>query len=200
MVRREEILGEALERCLTEMYKRSQPSIAWKKIKELFESGYYNDENRFFDQHYLSVEEYDEIVKSFISAYCMQNLFKEHCDLVYDYLENGGYKDVFEKETEDGPTLRKVERTEKLSEVVGEENAKKCLELISLCRNFFRGEIDETTFRVNVMNFAPSTDKEAVQKYWDEQGKKVVIKDRCLDEYGEWVYVKKTKKTKKQEE
>ena len=199
MVTREEILLEAVEKCLTEMYKKSQPSISWKKIKELSQSGYYGDENRFFEQHYLPEDEYEDIVESYVSAYNMKDMFKEYCDLVYDYLENGGYKDVFEPEFEGGPNVRKIHPTPKLIDVIGEENTNKCLELIKFCRNFYRGEIDETTFRFNVMNFSPSSNKEDVQNYWKEQGKNVVIKDRCLNEYGEWDYVKKSKKTKKQE-
>ena len=184
---REDILNEAMDRCLTEMYKRAQPSISWKKIKELTERGVYNVGNQFMDQHYLSKEEYVDILNEYILAYNIHYPFKEHCDTVYHYLKDGGRKDEIVIE-DNLPPKRVIVDTPKLSDVIGEENAQSVFELIESCKNYFRGEANETGFRFNVMNYSPSSNKQAVQNYWKGKGKRVKIKERFFDEETEeWI-------------
>lgn len=187
MIKREDILNEAVDRCLTEMYKRAQPSISWKKIKELTERGVYNVGNQFIDQHYLSKEEYTDIINEYIAAYDLHNPFKENCDTVSKYLKDGGRRDVIIRE-DNLPPRREIEDTPKLSDAIGDENAQVVLDLVDACRNYFRGEGSETGFRFNVMNYSPSSNKEAVQAFWKAKGKKIKIKDRYFDEESEeWV-------------
>ena len=51
------------------------------------------------------------------------------------------------------------------------------LDLISKCKNFYIRNGDENTFRINVMNSSPTSNKQTVIDYWKSQGKDIEIKD-----------------------
>lgn len=189
------VLSDAIEKCLTEMYDKAQPSISWDEIKRLSKEGVYNQENSFINQHYLPNEEYAEIVDKYVYAYGFKNRFQENCDAVLDYLMNGGHKDKYiESYTDENgnyhPGYRSYEKTPKLRDVIGEEHAEKCAELIKDCKDFYDRNRTEVSFRFSVMNYSPTSNIETARRYWENKDKNVVIKERFFNEdEEEWQYV-----------
>lgn len=182
---RNNILEEGINRCLHEMYKRAQPSINWYKILKETKQGKLNRKDNFIYHHYLHPDEYKDILEEYIGAYRADNEWKSNIQLVYDYLKNGGTKVVYKsKDSKD------YEKTSKLADVIGEENANKVFELLKDCEDFYRGGTDEFYFKFNVMNYSPTSNKEEVQNYYTKQGKNTIIYDRVIDPYTyEWVSV-----------
>lgn len=193
------ILERAVEECLDEMYRKSQPSITWEEVLKGHKEGKYNENNTVIDQHYLSQDEYTDIKERYMHMYNIHNDWKDDADLMIDYLEKGGTKDKYipaiTDETGYHPGHRGYEKTPKLidalKEFLSEEDAQKAtdkvLELMNECKNFYRGDREESDFTFSVLNYSPTCNKEAVQEFW---GDKVKIYDRRMDpEVGEFVDV-----------
>ena len=93
MITRQDILEQAVHKCLAEMYKWAQPSI---DIDKLIKSGYKDTrENPLYERHYLSYDNYKYIVDRFIEAYGMTDKWDDTFDLIYKYLIEGGLKDKY---------------------------------------------------------------------------------------------------------
>lgn len=186
-ISRNGLLSEAIERCLSEMYDKAQPSVSWEELKQLSREGVYNDKNSFIDQHYLSQDEYIEIIDKYIYAYNLKNPFQGNCDLVIEYLTKGGMKDKYIPQHTDEkghwhPRYRSYEETPKLADVIGEENAQKCIELITECKNFYNKNSMEVSFRMSVMNYSPSSNIETVREFWKEKDESVIIREKVYNE------------------
>ena len=193
------ILERAVEECLDEMYRKSQPSITWEEVLKGHEEGKYSENNTVIDQHYLSQDEYTDIKERYMHMYNIHNDWKDNADLMIDYLEKGGTKDKYipaiTDETGYHPGHRGYEKTPKLidalKEFLSEEDAQKAtdkvLELMNECKNFYRGDAEENSFSFTLMNYSPNSCKDKVQEFW---GDKVKIYDRRMDpEVGEFVDV-----------
>ena len=57
-VSRKEILEQAVHDCYKEMYAKAQPSIDWDQIVQEFKEGKRDKDERVYEQHYLSQDEY----------------------------------------------------------------------------------------------------------------------------------------------
>ena len=198
---RRDVLSEAVEKCLDKMYQCSQPPISWQELLQGCKDGKYNDDNPFIYQHYLSMEEYSEIIEEFINAYKIHNDAKDHIGLVLDYLKNGGSKEIYVKpegfpghrDYEKVPSLKKIItdiiQTDTFLSGVNETDlinklVDSVMETVTNCQKFYDHQREENSFRFEVMNYSPDSNKEAVQKFW---GDKLTIYDRELDpEDCEW--------------
>lgn len=196
---RKYILERAVEECLDEMYRKSQPSITWEEVLKGHKEGKYSENNTVIDQHYLSQDEYTDIKERYMHMYNIHNDWKDSADLMIEYLEKGGTKDKYipavTDETGYHPGYRGYEKTPKLidalKEFLSEEDAQKAtekvFELMNDCKNFYRGDAEESSFSFTLMNYSPNSCKDKVQEFW---GDKVKIYDRRMDpEVGEFVDV-----------
>ena len=174
---RRDLLEEAVDKCLAERYRKPQPPIEWDDIIKGCKEGKYNDKNSPIYQHYLSEEEYKDIVEAYIYDYNIENPWEAYMDLLIEYLENGGTTEVYVK-PEGFPGYRDYEKTPKLADVIGKENAEKTMDLVKKCKDYYNTKREENNFRFSVMNYSPSCNKEDVQKFW---GDKVKICDREID-------------------
>lgn len=196
---RSEILDKAIHDCLNEMYKKSQPNTTWDEIIQKFESGEYDKNVKVYELHYLPYVEYKEIEEKYIQAYRIHNEWKEDADLMIKYLKEGGTKDKYipERIDEDGfkhPGYRGYESTPKLEDAlkdiiknpnIEEQVLNKVFELMYNCKDFYCPNREENSFRFTVCNYAPCSNKESVQKLYNE-----IIYDReyCpIDE--KWKFV-----------
>lgn len=192
---RNDIIKRAIHECLDEMYKRSQPSISFDEIIKNCEAGVYDGKTAFYLQHYLPQDEYEEIIEEYMDAYNIKDAFQDHCELVYDYLAKGGTKVKYipEKINEDGskdPGYRGYESTPKLTDIMPEEYAQKCLDLINECKDFYNKDYYANNFRFNVMDCSPTSYKKAVKEYWESQGVNIKFQKRVYnDEDGVYEYV-----------
>lgn len=174
------ILNEAIERCLDEMYRYAQPSITFEEIKQLGfkEVSETRKPQPIYQRFYLSNEEYKIIEEKYIDAYKLCDHFNEHCELIMRDMEKGCSKDKYIKETDDTPGYRGYESVPSLDNEIGKDNLNKVLDFIKMRINFYRMDKDEQSFRFNIMNFAPCCNKETVINYWKSQGKDIKIEDR----------------------
>lgn len=184
-----DILAEAIERCLDEMYRYAQPSITFKEFEELCRKEY--EENNHTPQpvylrYYLSPTEEKVIIEKYIKAYNLENPFKDHCDLIINDMMKGCSKDKYIPADGDTPGHRSYEQVPSLDKEIGEENLKKVIDFINMRRDFYHFDRKESTFRFNVSNIAPNSNKEKVIEYWKSKGVDLQIEehndeDECFD-------------------
>ena len=180
-ISRDSIIEEAYERCLQEMYHLAQPSIDYFKVKEealkRFEETC--EQTDIINHHYLSEKLYEALIAKYVDAYHLESEFYDDCDLIAGFLDGDGCirlsKDNYEK-------------LPKISEVIGEENAQKVFDYIEKAKNYYRFDRDAQTFRWGIFNMAPTCNKEMVEKYWEEQGKPIEIKDYDEEEIYDLLY------------
>lgn len=172
------IINEAVERCLAELYYFAQPSV--ENIKEAIEKEGDSKENPFINKHYLSTEDYKYIVEKYIDIYHLESEFKDHCDVIIrDFKEGYSVNKYIKNEGE--PGYRGYESKPSLSEEIGEENSKKVIDIIENRKQFYRYDRQAKSFRFTIMNYSPTSNKQAVLDYWKSQGKEIKIIDRNSD-------------------
>lgn len=174
---RNEIISEAIYKCYKEMYKMAQPSVDFDQIIEDIKSGKIKSDEPVYEHYYLSSDNYTYIINMYLNAYGLVSEWDDDINAVINYLKDGGLYDVYVKGTDDKPGYKDYEHTPKISDVIGKDNADIVLDLISKCKNFYIRNGDENTFRINVMNSSPTSNKQTVIDYWKSQGKDIEIKD-----------------------
>ena len=60
--KRKDALKKAVHDCFREMYAKAQPSADWDKIIKEFEKGIRPADEKVYEQHYLSQEEFEYII------------------------------------------------------------------------------------------------------------------------------------------
>ncbi|MCH5167538.1 MAG: hypothetical protein J1F35_06545 [Erysipelotrichales bacterium] len=195
IIDRDSIMTEAIWRCLEEMYRISQPSCSFieedKKAKEKIAKGEEINDN-IINEHYISSYEYETIINKYLDSYRLEAQFKDDCDLIKNYLEKGGMKRIY-KSDEFGHSHKDYEKLDPIANIIGEDNAKKVFKYIEEAKDFYRFDVDESQFKFAMMQYAPSCNKEAVKKIWEDKGISIDIRDRDDEEsfdliyYGEYI-------------
>lgn len=186
---RETIVGEAIVRCLSEMYAKAQPSADYKKLLKMKEKGEIEDsnDNPIYKRHYLSQEEAVYIVNKYIEAYGFDGKkdWEYHIERLSDWLSDGDWgspkhilADAINNELQNEPVSKKI--TDSILSLIEKFKAEKT-----------RTTVEEQTFSFNVwLGCSPTSNKQSVIDYWKEQGVDIKIEDRCpdwfwgIDEYG----------------
>lgn len=178
-----DILQEAIERCLDEMYRYSQPSITLKELEELSkkEMEEKGKPQPVHERFYLSQKEYETIIDKYLDAYNLRDPFKYHCDLIISDMENGCSKDKYIEGENGFPGYRGYEKVPSLDNEIGKENLDKVVDFIKMRRDFYRTNRNADKFRFTVMNYSPYSNKQKVIDYWKSQGKDIEIEDRDED-------------------
>ena len=177
IINKKSILSEAIDRCLQEMYYYAQPSIDLNNaIKEAK-----GEQLNLIDKHYLSKEMYDTIIGKYIDAYHLDNYFQDSLELLLSYFEHPYVKDYSK-----GYKTHKEIRS--LFEKIGIEKFEIVKDYIDKAKNYYNRNIDAETFRFNIMNFSPTSNKQTVINYWKSQGKDIKIKDYNDEEIFNLVY------------
>lgn len=182
-----DIMNEAIERCIDEMYRYAQPSITLKELQEIIkkETQETGEVPKVYERHYLSTEECKAIIDKYINAYNFEDKFKDHCDLIIQDMTKGCSKDKYIEGENGSPGYRGYEKVKPLSSEIGEENLNKVVEFIKMRKDFYKFDRKANTFLFNVWNISPYSNKEKVIEYWKSQGKDIEIKDRNKDDMWE---------------
>lgn len=169
-----EILSRAIEECLEEMYRYAQPSISLEEIKA---------QGKEFDysHYYLSNDECIVIEEKYLNMYGLEDPFNDYCDILIRDMTEGCSKDIYIKK-EGYPGYRGYEDVPSLDNEIGKENLDKVVEFIKMRKDFYRFNRRAESFRFNIMNFAPNSNKEAVIEYWKKKGIDLEIEDRPKDD------------------
>lgn len=201
---RREILEKAVHDCYKEMYAKAQPSADWDKIVQEFKDGIRDKDERVYEQHYLSKEEYEYIVDKYIDMYNINSHWKDDINILEEYLSKGGLKDKYieRKIDEDGfthPGYRSTEKVDPLynhiKEILKDEYGEdwyefadekarritdKVMELIKECKDFYKFDKEENDFRFScALGASPTCNPQTVKEYWkNKTGKDIEIIER----------------------
>lgn len=207
---RRKILTEAYERCLKEMYEKATPSVDITEYYNKIKSGEITKEDQekspIYNRHYLSHEEEKYIVKKYHDAYRLDPEFADNCNLLLSDMEKevpvDKYIEAHEDEYgyhpgyrgyEDRPPM--IERVKTKLQELGmdctQENAQALTDLfrdfIIERRDFYHFDRDAEKFDCSIwLGPCPTSNKEAVIKYWKSQGKDIEITDRDPEKL--WYY------------
>lgn len=208
LITRRDIMQEAYNACMREMYAKAQPSADYDAIVAGVKDGTIQDSDKdpVYARHYLSQEEFKHILNKYIKAYGMEKKWDSYVGIIETYLKGGGHrniyvnnskelicvphiKETFTKEINDNFGNVLGEDTEKLSEIL----SNKVLEYVQWCRDFYRVDVEAGSFSMSVaLGESPSSNPDAVVKYWARQGVDIDIEWRNplllweMDEYGEY--------------
>lgn len=176
MISRNDILCEAVDNCIKEMYANCQPHVEWedfiKQNKEWKEG-----EPRPYEFYYLPKEIFKDIADSYIYAYSIGSTLSNHLDLIVKYFEEP-IRDKYIHE-EGKPGYRSYERFEPLKNIIGEDAYKSVLDYIEEARRFYSSDYELSSFNMSVyLGPGPNSNKEAVIENW----KKYRNQDITIDE------------------
>lgn len=194
----EDILWEARQRCLIEMYARAQPSADYNQIYAKYKEQQLKGETpeAVYDRYYLSKEEFEYIRNKYIQAYNLEDRFKDYCDILIRDMRDGCSKDKYipEKIGSDGeryPGYRGYEKVPPIKYIIGEESADAVINFINERKNFYRFDQRENRFIYSVtLEDSPTSNAEKVKEYWKSQGidleidpRHLTTEDFCNEEY-----------------
>ena len=190
MLDREEILAKAYHDCMCEMYAKAQPEADWDNILEEYRTGKLGKNDRVYERHYLSMDEFLYIRDKYKTAYNIIGHWKDDADFLIKTLKEGGLKDKYNPEVidEDGfkhPGYRSAEDVgtfkdniakifeqyigEKNTQKLRDEITNKVIELLENYKDFYRFDREEETFDINIsLGASPSSNAETVKKWWKE--------------------------------
>ena len=190
---RDEIIKEAIERCLDEMYQKSQPKASYYDYVAKVKKGKIGKDEKVFERHYLCQKQFEYILNKYIKAYRLGNEWKSNIEFLIDNLKNGGYKTVYRPLIKGGEPCRTSEKMKPIKDIIGQENAEKLFDYIETIKRFYRFDREEEVFNFNVcLGASPSSNAKTVKDYWKSQGIDIEIDTTELtadqyweiDEYG----------------
>ncbi len=200
MLTREKILNKAFNDCMSEMYEKSQPCADWENLIEECKAGKIKKDEKIYDRHYLSMDEFLYIRDKYKEAYNIKSYWKEYIEVLEEYLQKGGHKDKYIPDWEDEyghhPGYRSYEDVSPLKEQildmmkdfdssdaaaeVAENIYNKVMETIKNCKDYYRFDREEDNFNCSIsLGSSPCTDAEIVKKWWkDNYNYDVKIEER----------------------
>ena len=195
MLTREEILDKAYHDCMCEMYAKAQPAADWDNLVEEYRQGKIGKDERIYERHYLSMDEFLYIRDKYKSAYNIKKTWVPDMEFLEELLIEGGLKDGYTDDWVDSegnkhsgyrsadevPTLKeqinkllnKYDGTKAAVEDAKEELVKELsnliMETIQNYTNFYKFDREEDNFDCNIaLGASPTSNKETVQKWWKE--------------------------------
>ena len=203
MTDREDILYKAFHDCMHEMYAKSQPEADYDNLLNEYAEGKIGKDERIYDRHYLSQEEFLYIRNKYKEAYNIKSHWKDDIEVLEDYLNKGGLKDKYipEKKDPDGfvhPGYRSSEKVLPLKDQIDEvitkffggkkpdqeklvDNLMKTIMgNISNCKDFYKFDAEESSFDCNVaLGASPTSSMKNVKEWWkDNYNVDVEIEER----------------------
>lgn len=189
MLTRENILNEAIHRCLVDMYRWAQPSI---DLDKLIAGGFKDsEENPLYRRHYLSQENFCYLRDSFKIAYGIVDNWNDTFDTLIDYLVKGGLEDDYKPATKDRPAYRDYKKVPPLETLIGNGLVGKsitelCITNIKKCRDFYSGhsrEVNQFDMTMALGVGSPNSSAKHVEEYWHNNGRPdFTIKEFKIDD------------------
>ena len=193
-INRDTILDKAIHDCFKEMYAKSQPMADYDNLLEEYKSGKIGKDERIYDRHYLSQEEFKYILKKYIDAYRCNKFWDEYIEILEEYLNEGGNKDKYipEKIDEDGfkhPGYRSYESVPPLKVLIkniideyfehkelnqdrtelADDITNKVMEIIHNCKEYYNFDREEEQFSIAItLGASPTSNPETVKKWWKD--------------------------------
>ena len=186
MLDRDKVIERAVLDCYREMYRKAQPRANFDDYRRKIEKGELPKDTRIYERHYLPQKEYEYILDKYRKAYRFVNEWKSNCEFLKDCFINGGYIDSYKNDE------RSAEHTKPLIEIIGEENAKKVIDLLKGFMEFYHFDREDYEFSASVaLGCSPTSNPKTVIDYWKSQGIDIKIdekKNLTEDDYWEIDY------------
>ena len=167
----EEIMWQAVEDTLEEMYQNSYPKVSWKQRMQDATEGKDVDKD-LISHHYLPQKLYEEILKMAEHNYSYEKFFDDYTEHFSDFLLKGGHAHDIDKggrdDYKDYPSLK---------EDIGEEAFAILEKRIKAYKNTFKFDWQRWKFNFTIMNYSPNSNRQAVIDYWKSQGVELNIPD-----------------------
>ena len=90
MLDRDEILKKAYHECMAEMYAKAQPSADYYQLLEDAKNGKISKDERIYERHYLSHEEFKHILGKYKDAYNIRSHWEDDIEVLEKYIKEGG--------------------------------------------------------------------------------------------------------------
>lgn len=188
-ITRRKVIEQACHDLLKELYMRAQPAVNIDTYIDCYKRGILDkDKDNCYEWHYLPSEIEQQVVNDYLEAYNADDQFRKYLKELIDLFKEGGFRTAYRDIFNTGEKIRSSEPTEKLNELIGEENSEKVYKLINDFLGFYRTNSDENLIR-GVIFQGPTSNPDTVIKKW---GDKVKIDDSVYKGYnGEWDYTYK---------
>lgn len=155
-----DIMKRAVRECLDVMFRLSQPSITLDKLERMEK----NKEIVYQERYYLPSDVFEYIKDHFMYIYGIKSGWKDHVDILSEYIFDGGHK-IVPKTTKDPFGLKKLGPL-KLSD----KDTTALMNRIDDCKKFYSFDADEQKFSWALFNYGPSSNAESVEEYWRNNG------------------------------
>lgn len=199
---RDDLFEKAYHDCMHELYAKAQPEADYDNLIEEYKSGKISKDERIYDRHYISFDEYNYIVNKYIDIYGFKKKWNEYVEVVEEYLDKGGIKDKYipdqynengelintgHRSYEDVPPIKDQilqylsKHTESvIKEGLAEDITNIVMNDIKTCKDFYHFDREEEKFRMNIaLGASPTSSKETVINWWKENyNVDVKIEDR----------------------
>lgn len=187
MISRDDVLSDAVNKCMEELYKYVQPEVSWedfiKQNKEWKEG-----DPKLYEFYYLDQKIQNEIMENYSHAYRIPPELVSNIECIKNYF-NEPIRDKYIKE-EGKPGYRGYEKFTPLKEIIGEDNYKKVEEYLDEAGKFYKWDRDLQSFNFTIaLGASPNINKQAVINNWKKyRNKDIEIKDIDFDEFCDMYY------------
>jgi len=192
MLERKQILNKVYHDCLCEMYAKAQPEADWDNILEEYRSGKLGKNDKVYERHYLSMDEFNYIREKYKVAYNIVKTWTPNIDFLIELLNDGGLKDKYNPDwvDENGdkhPGYRGAETVaplkehmfniiygeyddnSEIAERVAKDVTNKVIEIIESYKDFYKFDRESDDFDINIsLGASPCSNAETVKKWWKE--------------------------------
>ena len=167
VISRDDVIADAVNKCLDLMFRASYPSITLKEYREQLEKMTKEEREKaqLYHAHYLPWKAYEAIKDDIAEAYDFKSPLPDIVEVLKGYFK----EPIVDKwiEGKDGdPGHRGYTNPEPMSE----EAYKEAEKFLDMANEFFNWNRDLTAFYFNVSNYSPCSNRETVEKWWHEHG------------------------------
>ena len=180
----DDVMWQAVEDTLEEMFFYSFPSISWKQRVQDKKDGKDVDMD-LIHHHYLPHELYKSILEMAKHNYGYEPFFQDYTEHLTQYLLEGGYA-----ADPDNPGRDNNKQHPSIKEEIGEEAFEILKKRLKAYSDFYRFDHSRWKFDFTVMNYSPNSNRQTVIDYWKSQGVDLHIPsdEAIINHYwdGEW--------------
>ena len=160
----DEVMWQAIEDTLEEMYQNAYPPVSWKQRMQDAKEGKDVDKD-LISHHYLPQSLYEEILQMAEHNYSYEKFFDDYTEHFSDFLLKGGHAHDIDKGGRDD-----YKDYSSLKEDIGEEAFAILEKRIKEYKRTFKFDWQRWKFNFTVMNYSPNSNRQAVVDYWKSQG------------------------------
>ena len=166
VVSRDDVVSDAINKCLDLMYRASYPSITLDEYKDQHKgmTDEEKDNSQLFNAHYLPEKTYNAMREDFVEAYGFAPELPGTIEILKDYFKSPVIETWIKDE--DGTGHKGYEKPEPMND----ETYKTVEKFLDMANGFFRWNRDLNTFSFNIANYSPCSNRDTVEKWWHEHG------------------------------